>query len=106
MGIGSPPNPHRDEIRNSFLNGERKCDIARRLGISDKAVYYNTKDLPPSFEINPAKGTMMRNGKLGIKEHLSQEQKRKLEKMAREWGCETLAEAALEILRDALEEPL
>lgn len=28
----------------------------------------------------------------------------KLDKLARKWGCETLAEAAMEVLRDAIDE--
>lgn len=104
MGIGSPPNPHRDEIRRAYLSGERKKDIAKRLGLSDKAISWNTQDLPPAKEINPPIGTVKPLGKIGLKDHLTQDQKRRLDALATKWECETLAEAALEILRDALEE--
>ena len=30
----------------------------------------------------------------------------KLDKLARKWGCETLSEAAMEVLKDAIDEEL
>lgn len=104
MGIGKPPNPHRDEIRRVYLEGERKKDISKRLGVSIKTVAIATADLPPAKEINPPMGTVKPLGKIGLKDHLTQDQKRRLDVLATKWECETLAEAALEILRDALEE--
>jgi len=99
---GSPPNPKRDEIRAAYLAGERQYHIAARLGVSEKAVQWNTQDLPRNHIA--AKGELMRIGALGIKTGLTTPQKRKLEAMAKKWGCKSLSEAAMEIVRDYLEE--
>jgi transposase len=98
---GKPPNPLRDEIRAAYLAGERQTDISRRLGVTIKAVHWNIQDLRRD---RSAKGPMMQIGRSGIKNNLTQQQKRTLETLAKEWGCETLSEAATEILRDYLDE--
>jgi hypothetical protein len=99
---GRPPNPLRDKIRAAYLAGEQQIDISKRLGVTIKAVHWNIQDLPRSQ--CAAKGPMMRIGKSGIKNNLTQQQKRTLETLAKEWGCKTLSEAATEILRDYLDE--
>lgn len=103
-GAGKPPNPHRAEIRSAYLAGERKRQIAERLDVSIKSVNWNTRDLPPAAVINPPRGKALPLGKFGLKENLTYEQILKLDDLARKWGCETRGEAALEILRDGLEE--
>lgn len=103
-GAGKPPNPKRNEIRSAYLAGERKCEISERLGVSIKVVVWNTRDLPPAAVINPPRGKALPLGKFGLKENLTYEQLLKLDDLARKWGCGTRGEAAIEILRDALEE--
>ena len=49
-------------------------------------------------------GTLPR-GRLGTAQ-LGKEYIIKLDKLARKWGCETLGEAALELLKDAIDEEL
>jgi hypothetical protein len=98
---GSPPNPLRDEIRAAYIAGEPQIDISRRLGVTVKAVHWNTQDLPRNYTIQ---GPMMPIGKMGVKNGLTWQQKRRLQSLAEKWECETLSEAALEILRDHLEE--
>jgi len=38
--------------------------------------------------------------------HLGEEYIIKLDKLARKWGCETLGEAGIELLKDAIDEEL
>lgn len=53
---------------------------------------------------NSVAGTLPRGilgvGKLGVEYII------KLDRLARMWGCETLSEAALELLKDAIDEEL
>jgi uncharacterized protein YjcR len=44
---GRPPNPQRQEIRDLYAAGHRKVDIADKLGLSIKAVAWNTQDMEP-----------------------------------------------------------
>lgn len=53
---------------------------------------------------NVAKGTLPR-GRLSAAA-LGQEYAVKLDRLARKWGCETLGEAAIELLKDAIDEEL
>lgn len=45
---GRPPNPQRDKIRAMYAAGHRKIDIAEALGITQKAVSWNTQDMEPA----------------------------------------------------------
>jgi len=51
------------------------------------------------------KSGMLRRGKTSLG-HLGEEYLVKLDKLARLWGCETLSEAAMEILKDGIDDEL
>lgn len=103
------PNPKRDEIRSMYLAGGSRAVIARALDVTEWVVRHHTSDLPRARPYaDPAylarKGIRLPVGVFGLLTDLTPEQAKKLEDMAIKWQCETLAEAALEILRDGLEE--
>lgn len=106
---GRKPNPKRDEMRAMYLGGARRVDIERALGVSASAVAYHTRDLPrvrpySSRTYRSRKNLALPAGQFGLLTNLEQRQLVVLDNLAIKWGCETLSEAALEILRDALEE--
>lgn len=73
---GKPPNPQRDRIRAMYASGMRKVDIAATLGISKKAVAWNTQDMEPSAVRLDRTLNAARVARIGIKrgnlDHLSE----------------------------------
>ena len=76
--------------------------IATALGVSPSSLYaFMTRR---GIYIRKNKPRFRRWGRDLHSHAFTTDQLRKLEKMAKDWKCETLSEAALEIVRDALEE--
>lgn len=76
-------------------------EISRKLNVSYCKVRHYTAPA-----INTENSGLLPLGRISFSTSLSKEQIAALDRLARKWGCATLAEAALEILRDGLEETL
>ena len=64
------------------------------------AVRYNL----PRKHRTPMLGISRKVGKVAFRKVLSREQLLALDRLAETWGCETLSEAAVEIIKDVLED--
>lgn len=101
-----------EQILHGRLNGKSAkqiaADIEREFGFVTSAKnihqYAWRESLPIATKQKQLDNPAIPFGQMKLKGGLTYEQARKLEAMALKWGCETIAEAALEILRDKLEE--
>lgn len=101
---------YRDEIASLRMKGLSAQQIAetlrKREGLPFTASKINgfaaREGLPrsPRGVYRPA----INFGYVALRENLNHAQCAALERLAKDWGCETLAEAAIEILRDHLEQ--
>lgn len=66
--------------------------------------YVRRHGIPKKADLEGAWRSKIRFGSLKLTENLTPEQGKKLEDLAIKWRCETLSEAILEIVRDALDE--
>ena len=97
--MGAKPHPLKGEIARLYDSGVTRTAISERLGVSINTVRHYTRD-----RILLDKFASMPFGNICISRNLTAAQVVTLDKLARKWGCKNLSEAALEILRDYLEE--
>lgn len=97
--MGAKPHPLKDEIARLYDAGITHRAIADRLGVSIHIVRYYTLD-----QIDSDRIASLPFGRVAIGRRLSVSQIVKLDKLARKWGCDNLGDAAIEILRDYLDE--
>jgi hypothetical protein len=95
---------HDQTIRDLRAKGVPVRRIAEALGEkrSSLAAYIARQEIPSPPIKRPSLG--MAAGHINWRGGFTVEQLRTLEKLAREWGCDTLSETASEILRDYLDE--
>ena len=100
---------HHDAIVAGRAAGKKAKEIAAELGVTTAAVnrYVHRANLPP----RPRKERKCKTRRLSvpigsvyITRHLTPDEIRELDRCADQWGCATMAEAAVEILKDALAE--
>lgn len=103
-----PRNPNADDIRNDYLSGMMKQDIADKYGVNYSTVRQHTDGMGRvrPYSDTTRRKSVMKAGRIGVVSSLSDAHLYALDRFARKIGCETLSEAALEILRDELEEML
>lgn len=106
---GRAPNPLADVIKADRASGMTRATVAAKNGVSYGTVVYHTRDMEPRPRTSPPYDVvrrcgLMTVGQMGLTSRLNERQLIALDAEARKIGCETLTEAALEILRDYLEE--
>ena len=104
---------HHDAIVAMRAEGKTAREIGAALGISAVGInrYAHRAGLPPK-PIKDRKRQFKRQlrllagpiGSVHITRHLTPEEISELGRCAAQWGCATMAEAAVEILKDALAE--
>jgi hypothetical protein len=100
------PTPYAEQIKADYLSGSTKLAISQRYGVNYSTVRHYTAGMGRNKPYSDSRRRMalMRVGKGGLVSGLNDDQLSKLDAFARKIGCDTLIEAALEILRDELEE--
>ena len=100
---------HHDAIVAMRAAGKTAREIGATLGISTRGInrYAHRANLPPKPRKEPKCKTRRLSVPIGsvyITRHLTPDELRELDRCAAQWGCATMAEAAVEILKDALAE--
>jgi hypothetical protein len=93
------------QITDLRMQGLTSEEIGEIVGKSKSQVMgYAARHNLPRKHRTPMTGISRKVGKVAFRKVLSREQLVALDRLAEKWGCETLTEAAVEIIKDVLEE--